>query len=192
MANRTCSIAGCDRQHYGRGYCGKHYTALIRRKQPRTEATDAAARDAIRRHSSVEGECWIWQGSRNRGGYGNLSANLGDGDRPHLAHRVSYVVFVGEIGDGKQIDHRCRVRACVNPAHLRPCVSGENMENRSGAYGVSGIRGVYPRPNGKWRVQVQKDRVFYGGGTFTDINEAAEAARALRLRLFTHNEIDRT
>jgi hypothetical protein len=33
---------------------------------------------------------------------------------------------VGEIPEGMQIDHLCRVRNCVNPDHLEPVTSAEN------------------------------------------------------------------
>lgn len=43
------------------------------------------------------------------------------------AHRFSYERAVGPIPAGLQIDHLCRVRACVNPAHLEPVTCGENV-----------------------------------------------------------------
>jgi HNH endonuclease len=36
------------------------------------------------------------------------------------AHHVSYTTHVGEVPEGLQLDHLCRVRACCNPAHLEP------------------------------------------------------------------------
>lgn len=67
-------------------------------------------------------ECWPWQGTLKGNGYGELAI------RPAklLAHRVAYVVNVGPIPAGLQIDHLCRNRLCVNPAHLEPVTSREN------------------------------------------------------------------
>ncbi len=64
--------------------------------------------------STRPNECWLWTGSIMNGGY----ARFGDNGRNHLAHRWAYTHFVGPIPEGKEIDHVCRVRHCVNPAHL--------------------------------------------------------------------------
>jgi len=58
--------------------------------------------------------CWHWIGDLQKNGYGRL----GVGRKHHLAHRISYRLFNGEIPDGLEIDHLCRNRSCVNPDHL--------------------------------------------------------------------------
>jgi hypothetical protein len=69
-----------------------------------------------------ESGCWRWQKGKTANGYGRLTV---DG-RPRRAHRAAYEEFVGPIPDGLQLDHLCRVRDCVNPAHLEPVTSREN------------------------------------------------------------------
>jgi hypothetical protein len=66
--------------------------------------------------------CWLWRGAFNTGGYGVLKMDK----RMRIAHRVSWELLVGPIPDGLTIDHLCKVRACINPAHLEPVTSGEN------------------------------------------------------------------
>lgn len=70
------------------------------------------------------GDCWLWTGSLNirRGGYGQVSLH----GRVRKAHQVAYEVNVGPIPDGTELDHLCRVPACVNPAHLEPVTHREN------------------------------------------------------------------
>ncbi|CAM5511642.1 HNH endonuclease signature motif containing protein [Sphingobium scionense] len=63
-------------------------------------------------------ECWVWTGATNSRGYGNF--------RSQLAHRVAYQEKVGAIPDGLTIDHLCRNKLCVNPAHLEPVTSKVN------------------------------------------------------------------
>lgn len=74
------------------------------------------------------GECWPWLGATNPNGYGSIWAPaLGKTVR---AHRWSYEFHVGPIPDGMTIDHLCRNRGCVNPAHLEAVPFTEN--NRRG------------------------------------------------------------
>ena len=67
--------------------------------------------------------CWLWKRPR-ADGYGRLFL---DRHRAVMAHRFSYEVHVGKIPNGLQIDHLCRVRNCVNPAHLELVTGRENV-----------------------------------------------------------------
>ena len=75
-----------------------------------------------------ESGCWNWLGCINRGGYGKLGMLL--------AHRAMYELRVGPIPAGMQLDHLCRNRACVNPAHLEPVSPGENTHRGYLARGI--------------------------------------------------------
>lgn len=69
--------------------------------------------------------CWLWTGSTNgKAGYGIIRL---DQETGLLAHRVSYETFKAPIPEGLHIDHRCRVKLCVNPDHLEVVARSENM-----------------------------------------------------------------
>lgn len=67
--------------------------------------------------------CWKWKGSLGKKGYGRFRV----GDRTEMAHRVAYELIVGAVPQGKTLDHLCRVRGCVNPAHLEAVSNAENV-----------------------------------------------------------------
>ena len=69
------------------------------------------------------GECWYRSAPVALGRYARFSM----GHRHYSAHRVAYALFVGPIPDGLTIDHLCRNKTCVNPAHLEPVTIGENV-----------------------------------------------------------------
>ncbi len=48
------------------------------------------------------------------------------------AHRWSYEYHVGPIPEGLEIDHLCRNRLCVNPDHLEPVTTQENLRRSHG------------------------------------------------------------
>lgn len=82
--------------------------------------------------------CWNWQGMKNPKGYGCLRVLVDKGDGPQykqqLAHRVSWMLHVGEIpagvgAHGTVVMHKCDNPACVNPAHLRLGTQSDNVKD---------------------------------------------------------------
>lgn len=134
--------------------------------------------------------CWLWLAGTDDKGYGQINV----GGRIFKAHIFAYEMLAGAIPAGYELDHCCRNKACVRPApdHVRVSLHKQNMENVDSNVGsASGIRGVYPLPSGRWRAVVSHDKCQYHLGSFDTIDEAAAVARAKRLELFTHNELDR-
>jgi len=74
--------------------------------------------------------CWRWLGGLNERGYGKVERKW-KGKLYVRAHRLAYVVLVGDIPSGLTIEHKCKNRACVNPAHLEPMTLEQNLARRS-------------------------------------------------------------
>lgn len=70
--------------------------------------------------------CLEWVGTRGTDGYGVLRA-LGKQMR---AHRLSYLLFVGDLPVGQLICHRCDNPICVEPSHLFPGSPADNMRDK--------------------------------------------------------------
>jgi hypothetical protein len=135
--------------------------------------------------------CWLWTAASSRGGYGAY----GIGRKVYRAHRIAYEDHHATLLPASvELDHQCRIPACVNPAHMLPVNRTLNCQNRSGAQSNSttGVRGVYLTANGqKYRVSVQHLGENYYGGVFATLAAADAAAVALRNQLHTNNVLDR-
>lgn len=104
--------------------------------------------------------CWRWTAGHQTCGYGVFW----DGHRLTRAHRTAFTLLIGEIPDGLVIDHLCRVPECVNPTHLEPVTTRENLlrgvgltrRNADATHCPSGhaytTENTYARgPHGRWR-----------------------------------------
>lgn len=80
-------------------------------------SNDVLARFWKKVNKDAPGGCWLWTASCVADGYGQFNKGSKQMVR---AHRFAYEACVGPIPDGLTLDHLCRVRGCVNPAHLEP------------------------------------------------------------------------
>lgn len=75
--------------------------------------------------------CWLWRGWVSDG-YG--LHRVGPLRVPARAHRLAYQLANGPVPAGQVVDHLCRNRACVNPAHMEIVSNAENVRRgRAGA-----------------------------------------------------------
>lgn len=72
-------------------------------------------------------DCWEWQGSRDRVGYGTVRFR----GRNQRTHRVAYTLAVGPIPKDKILLHSCDNPPCCNPAHLSV---GTHLDNSRDKY----------------------------------------------------------
>jgi hypothetical protein len=78
--------------------------------------------DFLRQVVEDPGGCWLWLGAKDPRGYGRFSFH----GRKWLAHRFAYEALVGWVPAGLELDHLCKNKSCVNPAHLEAVTSYEN------------------------------------------------------------------
>jgi hypothetical protein len=74
--------------------------------------------------------CWLWKAHTDRDGYG-VSWRGRIATRAHVA---VYRELVGQVPEGKALDHLCRNRRCVAPHHLEPVDQAENEKRKSWRY----------------------------------------------------------
>lgn len=128
--------------------------------------------------------CWLWTGSVDTSGYGQIRDESG---RLVRATKVSYVLHGGTIPDGQHLCHSCDVlwpdrtyRRCVRPDHLWPGSPRENTRDAidKGRFPFGGNNPAWhaarPRGEAHQRAKLTEDivrqirreyRPAYGGPT---------------------------
>jgi len=88
---------------------------------------DAIVRERFEKKFRVnENGCWVWQGAKDKDGYGQFRFN----GLTQRAHRFAVELYSGEkIPPGMDVDHTCNNRKCVNypEGHLETVLHAENM-----------------------------------------------------------------
>ena len=75
--------------------------------------------------------CWLWIGSLNQHGYGRTRYVFRDGSQETYAHRVAWRLMCGtRFPEDEESCHKCNVRSCCNPAHIRAGTHAENIAER--------------------------------------------------------------
>lgn len=98
--------------------------------------------ERVRHHMPEEGQasgCMEWLGPSSGAakpkngarGHGYPRMNL-DGATVAV-HKVMWILINGPIPPRKQLDHTCRRRMCVNPAHLEMVTHKRNQKRRDQA-----------------------------------------------------------
>jgi len=84
-------------------------------------------------HERLGTPCWLWTGAKKNGGYGFIWVPREPGGKvregyQRSAHVLIYEHVNGPVPGGLELDHLCRVRHCVNPAHLEAVTHAENVK----------------------------------------------------------------
>lgn len=81
------------------------------------------------RYTTTADGCWISDYSVGSHGYSQIGWQEGGELRMITGHRAAWIAVNGSIDEGLTVDHICRVRRCINPAHLRLLSNVDNARD---------------------------------------------------------------
>lgn len=123
---KACSVEGCGRKNYARGYCNRHYRLWQEYGVPRSLSPRYQRTVEQRFWDFVDktGTCWLWLGSKVCG-YGQFNLN----GKTVRSHHYSFFLSKG-MWPTLDVLHSCDTPSCVNPDHLREGTDKDNAADR--------------------------------------------------------------
>lgn len=96
---------------------------------------DPIERMKLKSHVMDNG-CIEYTGGISKGGYGYFTVK----GKATTVHRWAYMLHVGPIPDGYEVDHLCRNTRCINPKHLEAVTPYENNFRSSSVGSVNRVK----------------------------------------------------
>ena len=110
-----------------RGMAGRKHTEETKLKMAQSSSKGGLDRYVIGAiPPGLDTPCWIWTGAgtKDPDGYGYATVA---GRRVTTAHRAMYERVHGPVPRHLDVDHLCRVKLCVNPAHGEAVTRAVNL-----------------------------------------------------------------
>ncbi len=204
---KLCIIENCNKDHFGLGYCIKHYKQFKRYG----EIPKRTRRDA--NEFIIDGDiCWVILYDKNNKektrakflsiyynqicnpklkwhlhNYGYVGAIWTDENniQQHIfLHEAIIQLSDQEIPDGYEIDHKDGNKLNCLDNNLRICTKSQNGQNRGkNKNNTSGYKGVtWDKACKKWHVRITINNQEINLGNFKEIEEAAETYNSAALK----------
>lgn len=138
-----CDIQGCEKPHFGRGYCLAHYKRLNKYGDPLAGGIKwGEAQKFLLVATKYEGDgCLTWPYGTNGKGYGRVNYK----NVPSNAHVVITEIVHGPKPTPRhEVCHSCGNghKGCVNPKHMRWGTRKDNVQDAI----IHGTAMCYGRP----------------------------------------------
>lgn len=126
----TCKICGKGffvKPYKNRLFCSRACTAINQHENREYPKQDLLTRMMSSIKVDPETGCWIWQKGLHKAGYAKVKIRDRAIRQDLGGHVVLYELMRGKVPEGLELDHLCRVRACVNPYHMEAVTHRVNM-----------------------------------------------------------------
>ena len=152
---------------------------------------------AARARRGEDGACWLWAGSHSKGGYGSATFRTSPHEKFSVsAYRLSYLLHVGPIPDGLELDHLCQNPGCVNPKHLEAVTHAVNVARSRWTNKTHCVNGheLPPRVGGEHRVCLPCGRAWHNArsrrtGRFKGVGSGAAGRKLTAVQVRTIRQL---
>lgn len=194
---KICSVEGCNKKHFGKGYCEKHYTQ-IRRHGKILDRTRHDPNEIIDRGNHVV--MFLYDMKQEKIAETQIDQEDTDLVKNHKWCLSSNKDIVTETDNGRlalhrllagakstdEVDHIDRDRLNNRKMNLRVCNHSENSRNLSrrkdNTSGFSGV--IWDKRNKRWNARIQYNGKGIYLGNFIDIDQAKECRLAAEKEYF--------